>query len=103
MESVMANGMKLSACLALGLLGGCQSWSVRDIDSLPPTASLPPASEQGKVELRYFDNVSVSSIDQLTALGRFPDNPDEVKELTRLEVLDNRGDRSEEHTSELQS
>lgn len=89
----MANGMKLSACLALGLLGGCQSWSVRDIDSLPPTASLPPASEQGKVELRYFDNVSVSSIDQLTALGRFPDNPDEVKELTRLEVLDNRGDQ----------
>src|SRR5690554_2240159 len=92
MESAMANGMKLSACLAFGLLGGCQSWSVRDIDSLPPTASLPPTSEQGKVELRYFDNVTASSIDELTALGRFPDNPDEVSELARLEMLDNRAD-----------
>lgn len=89
----MANGMKLSACLAFGLLGGCQSWSVRDIDSLPPTASLPPTSEQGKVELRYFDNVTASSIDELTALGRFPDNPDEVSELARLEMLDNRADQ----------
>lgn len=93
MESAMANGMKLSACLAFGLLGGCQSWSVRDIDSLPPTAALPPTSEQGKVELRYFDNVTASSIDELTALGRFPDNPDEVSELARLEMLDNRADQ----------
>src|SRR5690554_3664082 len=89
----MAKGTKLLACLVPALLGGCQSWSVRDIDSLPPTASLPPVSEQGSVELRYFDNVTASSIEQLKGLGRFPDNPDEVVALTRLEVLDSRGDR----------
>src|SRR5690554_4324412 len=90
MRSVMLNGRWLFLAFILFLLGGCQSWTVRDIDSLAPTAALPAQSEQGWVEARYFDDVSGSRVSALTALTRFPDNPDDVVQLNRLEGPVNR-------------
>ena len=88
----MTNG-KLAVLSLFGMLmTGCQSLSVRDIDSLPPTAALPDESEQGVVDLRYFNDVEGTNISALTDLARFPNNPDEIVKLNRLEVPDGRGD-----------
>jgi len=87
----MMKGLRAPLVMAVLLvLSGCQSWTVRDIDSLPPTAALPAQSEQGRVEARYFDDVSGSRVSALTALTRFPDNPDDVVQLNRLEGPVNR-------------
>ncbi|WP_166268459.1 PA14 domain-containing protein [Marinobacter caseinilyticus] len=74
------------------LLSGCQSWSVRDIDTLPPPAALPDESEQGIVDVRYFDDIEGTNVSDMTGLARYPDNPDVVEQLTRLERAGNRGD-----------
>lgn len=88
----MTKGMLVVLSLSGILMAGCQSRSVRDIDSLPPTAALPDESEQGTVDLRYFNDVEGTNISALTSLTRYPDNPDEVVQLNRLEVPDGRGD-----------
>lgn len=88
----MLHGKIVPMTLCVLALSGCQSWTVRDVDSLPPTAALPETSQPGWAELRYFNNVSGSGVDQLTSLSGFPDNPDEIIELSRLEVAPNRAD-----------
>ncbi|MCD1647048.1 PA14 domain-containing protein [Marinobacter adhaerens] len=88
----MTKGTLVVLSLSGILMSGCQSWSVRDIDSLPPTAALPDESEQGTVDLRYFNDVEGTDINALTGLARFPNNPDEIVQLNRLEVSDGRGD-----------
>lgn len=73
-------------------VSGCQSWQVGDVESLPPTASLPDVSEMGKVELRYYDNIAGSNVENLLESPKYPDNPDEITELTSLDVTQNRAD-----------
>lgn len=88
--------MSVGKVLALGctilFVTGCQSWQYRDIESLPPTAAVPETSEPGKVEVRYFDNLDGTAIDTMTSSPKFPDNPDEVAELTSLEDPENRAE-----------
>ena len=88
--------MSVGKVLGLGctilFVTGCQSWQYRDIESLPPTAAVPETSEPGKVEVRYFDNLDGTAIDTMTSSTKFPDNPDEVAELTSLEDPDNRAE-----------
>ena len=85
--------MRIAKSVWLGsaavVISGCQSWQVED---LPPTAAAPDTSEPGKVEVRYFDNLDGTQIDTLTASAKFPDNPDEVGELTSLEDPENRAE-----------
>lgn len=88
----MATGKYVPLTLTALFLSGCQSWTMRGVDSLPPTAALPENSEAGWAELRYFDGVSGNAIAQLTSLTRYPDNPDQVLELNRLSVTPNRAD-----------
>lgn len=88
----MSDGRWLFLISILFVLAGCQSWTVRDIDTLPPTAALPEQSEPGWVELRYFDDVPGNRVESLTGLTRYPDNPDETIQLTRLESPVNRAD-----------
>ncbi len=64
----MTKGMLVVLSLSGILMAGCQSRSVRDIDSLPPTAALPDESEQGTVDLRYFNDVEGTNISALTSL-----------------------------------
>jgi hypothetical protein len=78
--------------LALAL-SGCSSFATRDANTLPPTAADLVQSQLGVVELRYFNNISVSSVDQLMTLGKYPDSPDEVLKLDALEVSQSNGDR----------
>ncbi|KAA1175062.1 hypothetical protein FWJ25_06745 [Marinobacter salinexigens] len=73
-------------------IGGCQSWQYRDIENKPPTAALPETSQQGVVEVRYFDNIDGAEVATLTSSPNFPDNPDEVGELTSLEGPENRAE-----------
>lgn len=86
--------MSVSKVLGLGsavvLITGCQSWQFRDIEDLPPTASIPQESEQGKVDVWYFDGISGTAIDDLTSSPAYPDSPDEITELNQLENLQNR-------------
>lgn len=74
------------------VVSGCQSWQVDDFKSLPPTASLPETSEQGKVELRYYDDIPGQKVENLLESPKYPDNPDEIVELNSLEMVQNRGD-----------
>ncbi|MFL1453600.1 PA14 domain-containing protein [Marinobacter sp. GN3S48] len=88
----------MSVCKVLGvgsaviLISGCQSWQFRGIEDLPPTAALPEESQPGVVEVRYYDNLDGIQIDTMTASEKFPDNPDEVAELTSLEDPENRAE-----------
>ncbi|WP_404362263.1 PA14 domain-containing protein [Marinobacter sp.] len=88
--------MSISKVLVLGcislIISGCQSWQFRDVDSLPPTAALPQTSEPGVVEARYWNNVSGTSVSSLTTLPGFPENPDEIIQLTELRGPTNQGD-----------
>lgn len=47
--------MSVSKVLGIGsaviFISGCQSWQFRDIEKLPPTASIPQESEPGKVDV----------------------------------------------------
>ncbi len=83
--------LRLMLLVPLALvLGGCQIWQARDIDSLPPTASAPKSSEPGQVNIRYWMNVPGTDIEALTGLTRYPDNPDNIEVLTSLEQKENR-------------
>jgi|GEM_PF-379869 len=88
--------MSVGKVIGLGstilLVTGCQSWQYRDIDSLPPTAALPAASEPGKVEVRYFDGIGGATVADMTATPQYPDNPDEIAELNELERPTNRAE-----------
>ncbi|TYC62709.1 hypothetical protein FMN52_02825 [Marinobacter sp. BW6] len=73
-------------------VSGCQSWQIGNVESLPPTASLPATSKPGIVELRYYDDIPGRRVTDLLESPKFPDNPDEIVELTSLEVAPYRGD-----------
>ena len=88
-----ANKKFLVVCISILITSGCSTLTPRDIDTLPAPAALPEKSEQGIVEIWFYDNVSVSSVTDLAGLARYPDNPDEVLRLNRLEGPVNRGDR----------
>lgn len=90
---VQADKKFLVVCMATLITAGCSSLTSRDIDSLPATASLPAESQQGKVDIWFYDNVSVSSVDQLDSLARYPDNPDSIVQVSKLEMPGSRGDR----------
>jgi hypothetical protein len=83
----------LGVCISILMTSGCGSLTPRDIDTLPAPAALPEKSEQGHVDIWFYENVSVSSLTGLDSLARYPDNPDEVLRLNRLEGPANRGDR----------
>ncbi|MEE3168818.1 MAG: PA14 domain-containing protein [Pseudomonadota bacterium] len=80
----------MAAIKALGLgtalvaITGCQSWQYRDIEQLPPTASIPQTSEPGKVDVWYYDAISGNNVQSLLDAEKYPDNPDEITELTEL-------------------
>lgn len=88
----MPIGRTLGLGSAIILITGCQSWQYRDVGTLPPTAALPETSQSGKVQVYYFNNVSGSSVDAMTSLESYPDDPDQVVEIDKLEVLEGRGD-----------
>jgi len=73
-------------------IGGCQVWQGRDIDSLPPTASLPEQSEPGQVNIRYWMDIPGAEPSALTELTRYPDNPDNIETLNTLQQTQNRAD-----------
>lgn len=73
-------------------IGGCQVWQGRDIDSLPPTASLPEQSEPGQVNIRYWMDIPGAEPSALTELTRYPDNPDNIETLNSLQQTQNRAD-----------
>lgn len=74
------------------IISGCSTLNPRDIDTLPAPAALPDQSEQGSVDLWLYDDVTISSVDQLDSVARYPDNPDEVTQLSQLEITRDRGD-----------
>lgn len=82
----------ISLVVSAGVISGCQSLSVGDIDTLPPSAALPDVSEPGWVELRYFDNIPGNTLSDLDGVAKYPDNPDTVLELSELEVSSSRAD-----------
>jgi hypothetical protein len=90
---MQANKKFLVICISILITSGCSTLTSRDIDTLPAPAALPEKSEQGHVDIWFYDNVSISSVTDLAGLARYPDNPDEVLRLNRLEGPTNRGDR----------
>lgn len=88
----MSVGKLLWLTSAVILISGCQAWQFRGIEKLPPTASLPATSEQGVVEVRYFDGITGSNVDSLLGQEKYPDNPNEIVELTSLQVPERRAD-----------
>jgi hypothetical protein len=90
---MQANKKFLVICISILITSGCSTLTPRDIDTLPAPAALPEKSEQGVVEIWYYNNITLSSVSGLDSLARYPDNPDEVLQLNRLEGPTNRGDR----------
>jgi hypothetical protein len=90
---VQANKKFLVVCISTLITAGCSNLTFRDIDSLPASASLPAKSQQGQVDIWFYDSVNISSVEELENLARFPDNPDEIVQVSKLEMLDSRGDR----------
>lgn len=86
-----ASRMVLLGC-ALIMIGGCQSWQYRDIESLPPTAALPQTSQPGVVHAFYWENVTGTNVEDLIARDTYPENPDEIIELDSLSSPSGRGD-----------
>jgi hypothetical protein len=82
----------LASLISTLILSGCSTLTPRDIDTLPAPAALPDKSEQGRVDLWLYDDVTISSVDNLDGIARYPDNPDEVSQLSRLEITQDRGD-----------
>ncbi|WP_318998011.1 PA14 domain-containing protein [Marinobacter sp.] len=76
----------------LFLVAGCQSWRFQDVESLPPTASLPQTSQEGVVHALYWDGVAGTDISSLTSLPAYPKSPDAMLELNELRGPANRGD-----------
>jgi hypothetical protein len=72
------------------IISGCQSWQYQGIEHLPPTASLPPVSEPGKVDVWYFDDIPGNNVQQLLDSPKYPDSPDEITELNQLERTNSR-------------
>lgn len=86
--------MLVSKVLGLGsavvLITGCQSWQFRNIEKLPPTASIPAESEPGKVDVWYFDGITGETVDTLTSADAYPDSPSDASELNQLQRLEDR-------------
>ena len=78
----------ISLVVSAGVISGCQSLFLGDIETMPPTAALPEVSEPGWVELRYFDNIPGNSLSDLDGVAKYPDNPDTVLELAELELAE---------------
>ncbi len=75
----------MSVSKALGLGSAIAVMCVSQIASAAAT------SQSGMVKAGYWDNVSGGSVDQLIVLDSYPDNPDQVAELTELRSPQNRG------------
>lgn len=88
----MAIGKILGVGSLALFISGCQMWKYQDVESLPPTASLPQTSQQGIVHALYWENVAGKDLASLTALPGYPESPDTMLELTTLEGPSNRGD-----------
>ncbi|WP_405420093.1 PA14 domain-containing protein [Marinobacter flavimaris] len=73
-------------------LAGCQTWPPGDVEDLPPTAALPQSSVRGEVQVYYWDNISGVSVDSLTAMETYPEEPDTIETLGELRGLSERGD-----------
>ncbi len=88
--------MSVSKVLGLGsaviLVTGCQSWQFRDIEKLPPTASIPQQSEPGKVDAWYFDGITGETVDSLTTADAYPESPSEIVALNQLQRVEDRAD-----------
>jgi len=88
--------MSISKVLGVGsavvLITGCQSWQFRDIEKLPPTASIPEVSEPGKVDVWYFDGITGETVNSLTTSDAYPDSPSEISQLNQLQRLEDRAD-----------
>lgn len=82
----------LVVCISVLMASGCGTMTARDIDTLPASAALPEKSVPGQVDVWFYDNVTVSSVDELEGLARFPDNPDEVAQLFQLDISGDRAD-----------
>ncbi|WP_300498839.1 PA14 domain-containing protein [Marinobacter sp.] len=86
--------MSVSKVLGIGsaviFISGCQSWQFRDIEKLPPTASIPQESEPGKVDVWYFDGIAGETIHTLTSADSYPNSPNEISELNQLQQLEDR-------------
>lgn len=78
---------------AVILISGCQSWHTRNIEDLPPTAAIPETSEPGKVQVYFFDSLDGGDVIDMTSQPQYPDNPDEIGELTQLDLPKDRGGR----------
>lgn len=72
-------------------LSGCQNWQTRDVEDLPPTASLPETRTQGEVQIRYWYDLSGAYLTTLTEHPSYPDSPDEIDTLTSLELPESKG------------
>jgi hypothetical protein len=87
------NNYTVVIALACSLaLSGCQSWSFRDIQELPPTAALPQVRTQGEVQIRYWYNQTGVQTSTITTLASYPDRPDDVGILSSLVLPESKGD-----------
>ncbi|MDC0661934.1 PA14 domain-containing protein [Marinobacter sp. SS21] len=77
---------------SVSVFAGCQSWQYRDLGDLDAPAALPDVSEQGKVQVWYYDGVTGTNVTDLTANPAFPDSPSQVAEITSLNLPASRGD-----------
>ena len=73
------------------VVSGCQSWQFRDIEKLPPTASVPEVSTKGQVDVWYYDSISGNNVQNLLDSNKYPDAPDEVSAFTELRQPASRG------------
>lgn len=85
--------LKMSGLPALlvVLLSGCQSLHYTDPNEMPPSSALPETSEQGFVEVRFFDDIGGGSLSALLGAESYPDSPSETTQLTSLVQGSNRG------------
>lgn len=73
-------------------LAGCQTWPPQDPNKLPPTAALPQSSVPGEVQIYYWDNLAGTSVESLTTIEAYPNNPDLTETTSELRGITARGD-----------
>jgi len=74
----------LPGLLVIFFMSGCQSLHYTDPNELPPSSALPEVSEQGFVEIRFFDGIDGEALSSLLGTDSYPDNPSETAQLTTL-------------------